>query len=194
MKKIIVWLLIIVACSFLLGCSDFFSSSGNDDENTIVWTKHQSPIYIEGCYVVPEGKTLMIQPGVEVRFKAARYGNNYNDLERGMLHVKGTIIARGTKNDSIVFTRGGDEYEWTIICIDSTSTDKNIFQYCKMLHSGTLEDFYRCCNHVGYGHCDCGAVFFTSRPERLKIVIFIITGAVFFVIGAKGCRLKTAVL
>jgi len=171
MKKIIVWLPIVM-CLTLLGCSDFFSSSGNDDENTIVWTKQQSPIYIEGCYVVPEGKTLMIQPGVEVRFKGTRYGNNYNDLESGMLHVKGTIIARGTKNDSIKFISDSDEYRWTIICIDSTSTEDNIFQYCKLLHSGQLKDLYECFDHPGWGHCDIGAIFFYKSTGTVKDCYF----------------------
>jgi len=152
MKKKIIWLLIIVISLFVLGCSDFFSSSGNDDENTILWTKDQSPIFIEGCYVVPEGKTLMIQPGVEVRFKSSKYSIDhcYESLGVGMLHIRGNIIARGTRNDSIVFTRDGDEYSWAIICIDSTSSATNSFQYCKILHSGILYDFYECCDY-GYG-------------------------------------------
>ncbi len=172
MKKKIIWLLIIVTCLFVLGCSDFFSSSGNDDENTILWTKEQSPIYIEGCYVVPEGKTLMIQPGVEVRFKGTRYGDDYNDLESGMLHVKGTIIARGTKNDSIKFISDSDEYRWTIICIDSTSTENNIFQYCKIMHSGKLKNLYRTCDYIFYRGGDIGAIFFYKSTGTVKDCYF----------------------
>ena len=140
MNKKIIWFLIIATCSLFLGCSDFFSSSG-EGEIDILWRKNDSPIYIDSCFVVPVGKTLFIEPGVEVRFKAGRYGHNYNFLEVGMLHIKGNIIARGTRNDSIVFTRNGDEYSWAVICIDSTSTDKNIFQYCKMLYSGEVNNY-----------------------------------------------------
>jgi predicted outer membrane repeat protein len=57
------------------------------------WTKKGSPYLVKGDINIPSGKTLVIQPGVKVKFKGS-----YN------INVQGSITAVGTVNDSILFT------------------------------------------------------------------------------------------
>ena len=57
----------------------------------ITWTKANSPYYFTGNVAVVTNVTLTIAPGVTVNF------GNYN------LEVNGTLIARGTISDKIVF-------------------------------------------------------------------------------------------
>jgi predicted outer membrane repeat protein len=57
------------------------------------WTKKGSPYLITGDINIPEGKNLIIQPGVKVKFKGS-----YN------INVQGSISAIGTVNDTIAFT------------------------------------------------------------------------------------------
>jgi hypothetical protein len=58
-----------------------------------IWTKLGSPYLIKGDINIPQGKTLVIQPGVKVKFQGS-----YN------INVQGSISAVGTINDSILFT------------------------------------------------------------------------------------------
>jgi predicted outer membrane repeat protein len=57
------------------------------------WTKKASPYIIRGDVNIPAGKSLTIQPGVEVQFDG-----HYT------LNVQGSLMAVGTENDSIIFT------------------------------------------------------------------------------------------
>ena len=57
------------------------------------WTKKGSPYLIKGDINIPTGKTLIIQPGVRVKFEGLN-----------TLNVQGSLIASGTVKDSIVFT------------------------------------------------------------------------------------------
>jgi len=60
-----------------------------------VWQKLLSPYLLTGDIQVPAGVTLTIEPGVEVRYSGA-----YEML------VQGTLVAKGTVQDSVVFTNG----------------------------------------------------------------------------------------
>lgn len=64
-------------------------------EQSGIWTKANSPYLIDnGNVTVPTGKTLTIQPGVQI------ISRNYTDL----FQVNGTLIAKGTATDSIRFS------------------------------------------------------------------------------------------
>ena len=64
------------------------------------WTVTGSPYVITGTFVVPEGRTLTIGPGVSIK---SAYG--YADL----MHIYGTILAQGTAFQPIAFTNIWDE-------------------------------------------------------------------------------------
>ena len=61
------------------------------------WVARESPYHAVENVEVPVGGVLVIHPGVEVRF------------ERASLIVRGTLVARGTNTDPIVFTSNRDK-------------------------------------------------------------------------------------
>jgi parallel beta-helix repeat protein len=77
-----------------------------------VWTRAGSPYAVVGEVTVPAGETLVIAPGVEVRF-------------RGRYHffVNGLLKSVGTETDSIVFTRDRpiEEHKWMGLRFDRCS-------------------------------------------------------------------------
>lgn len=110
--------------------------SGVLTDDLLHWTKEKSPYLVEADTLVGEGKTLVIDPGVEVRF-----AGNYS------ISVSGEIEARGTSDEKILFTRS-DDYDgtWNAIAISGGSTSYsdglsyisgNILEYCE-LDYGTL--------------------------------------------------------
>ena len=67
------------------------------------WTKSNSPYVVTGNVVVPEGETLVIDPGVHVQFKGEFY-----------MQVEGSIQAVGTESDRIKIYGVGDGVDkWT---------------------------------------------------------------------------------
>jgi hypothetical protein len=92
----------------------------------------QSPYNIDGYAVVPAGQTLIIDPGVELRFKI---GN------QGILHVKGKIIAQGTASNRIKFTHNGSgTSHWGCILLDKTMDKSSVIEYCTIEYGGTASD------------------------------------------------------
>lgn len=67
--------------------------NGGDVSGT--WAKTGSPFIVNGHITIPDDETLVIEPGVEVRFTGYY-----------RLLVEGTIIAIGETNDTILFTSG----------------------------------------------------------------------------------------
>ena len=72
------------------------------------WTKQNSPYNIYNSITIPEGKTLTIEPGVNVNF----FGHY-------TLNVNGNLIARGTAGDSIVFDQFDDKSSWHSIRVEN---------------------------------------------------------------------------
>ena len=93
------------------------------------WTKQNSPYNIYKSITVPEGKTLKIEPGVEVIFFGLY-----------TLNVKGNLLARGTVADSIIFDQFDDKSSWHSIRIENVATgsDSTIFEYCRIAHTSYM--------------------------------------------------------
>lgn len=89
------------------------------------WTKELSPYYILTNITIPDDSTLTIEPGVTVFF------DDYKQFV-----VKGTLLARGTADDSIRFSSlnknwRGVELMNGIDTLDYMSdNDSTIFEYC----------------------------------------------------------------
>jgi parallel beta-helix repeat protein len=68
-----------------------------------VWDDTLGPYAVVGEVTVPAGETLIIRPGVEVRFRG-----------RYHLTVNGVLLAQGAESDSVVFTRDQptEEHKW----------------------------------------------------------------------------------
>lgn len=133
-------LLFLVSFIVLLSCSS--DNPTESDAKEIYWSKSDSPILIEGCYVVPENTTLTIEAGTEIRFRA-KYSKDkqYDLMNTGMMVVQGKIIAEGTEQDSIVFTRDDSVENWGAIVFEATSDPNSILQYCKIQYSTEVEDY-----------------------------------------------------
>ena len=104
-------------------------------ENTI-WTPDNNPHLVTSVLYVDEDITLTILPGTIVKFNDAFLQHQNNDefwFNGGneplakLIRCEGRIIAEGTEQDSIVFTRVNDEpqHHWGTIYI----TENGNFQF-----------------------------------------------------------------
>jgi parallel beta-helix repeat protein len=96
-----------------------------------LWGFAGSPYWVESDLVLPSDSTLVIEPGVEVRFRGP-----YRFLVNGALHASGTV------QDSIVFTWDSPipENEWRgirFVRSDSTS----ILEYSRVEHARSATQF-----------------------------------------------------
>ncbi|MCJ7446387.1 MAG: right-handed parallel beta-helix repeat-containing protein [Bacteroidales bacterium] len=136
MKKIIVIILWGFLSAFFLKAQ---TTIDNGSEVSGTWTKINSPYLINGLATVPTGNTLIIEPGVEIRFKTGvdyYYGDNSVDV--GLLYVKGNLIAEGTSSQRITFTRQGDSGNWGCIAFSATADTSSSFKYCKVEYANMI--------------------------------------------------------
>ena len=101
----------------------------NSGEVSGTWTKEGSPFNIYNDIEVPDGEVLKIEPGVKVVF----FGGY-------RLTVQGSLQAKGTVNDSIIFTRFNAESNWNGIRLEGikAENDSSIFAYCKIEYAHYL--------------------------------------------------------
>lgn len=128
-KKLYILLLlnlIVVTCFGQTTIPDSTAISGQ-------WTVDNSPFLIEGRAIVPGGQTLTIDPGVTVKFKSSTSSMpswfDYEAGNVGVLRVQGEIIANGTVNDPIIFTRNTTGF-WGTILIDEGSGENSSISHC----------------------------------------------------------------
>ncbi len=97
------------------------------------WTAAGAPYLIEGRAIVPDGETLTIEPGVEVRLQSSASPTaswfDYSAGNVGVIRVEGRIIADGTEADNILFTRS-DAGHWGTILIDEQASAASSFTHC----------------------------------------------------------------
>lgn len=86
-----------------------------------VWDVDNSPYFIDGHLSIENGQTLTIAPGVEVKV-------------RGPYHfdVQGTILAEGSADEKILFTRSNPNLWWDGIDFNNTppENDTSKFDHC----------------------------------------------------------------
>lgn len=95
------------------------------------WYAENSPYLVQGLATVPDGQTLTIEPGTIINF----YTGNYTSY--GSLYIYGKLIAQGSLNDSIVFTRYGSTNNWSIINFNNADST-SIIEYSKIEYSNGL--------------------------------------------------------
>jgi hypothetical protein len=105
-----------IILSFSLLIASLFASAQTSVQggiyNNTTWTLANSPYILTGSVVVFPGKTLTIEPGVEVRVTA---DNTFNTGNMLYLEVRGTLVAEGTLNSPIKFTStqaNPSSYNW----------------------------------------------------------------------------------
>jgi len=83
-----------------------------------MWTRDGSPYLVEGDVTVPAGQTLEIEPGVVVFTR-----------NEGAVRVEGTLLARGTEEEPILFTGSDATGDWLGIRFENTTTT-SILEHC----------------------------------------------------------------
>lgn len=112
---------------------------GHLTEDT-TWSPENNPYLVTSGVYVDAGVTLTILPGTIVKFNSDFYDDLGDDgfyFSGGeepiakFMRVEGRIIAEGTEQDSIIFTRMQDEqyYHWGTIYLPD-GAEKSFFKHC----------------------------------------------------------------
>jgi len=149
MKKVLLPFILILF-SFLLFPFSFLLSievEGHLTEDT-TWSPDNNPYLVVDDVYVDDDITLTILPGTIVKFNAARLAS-YQDMDNfvyynganiaKMLQVDGRLIADGTEEEPITFTRIQDSlyYHWGIIYLREEA-DLCSFNHCRFEYSAYL--------------------------------------------------------
>ncbi|MDP8323198.1 MAG: hypothetical protein RAO94_12695, partial [Candidatus Stygibacter australis] len=121
MKRSLICFIIFIA----FGITLFADTIIQDSTNVYgTWSYENSPYIVEGEAIVPEDSTLVIEPGVTVKFQIGPSQNHNNS--NGHLIVNGKLEAIGTESDSIRFTRNDSIGYWGIIYFSETSDSTSV--------------------------------------------------------------------
>jgi hypothetical protein len=111
-----------------------------------VWSPDENPIIVTDNLIINEGVTLTILPGSQIYINARRIlnlaelnaGDDYNggNNEGKIIWCHGSLIAEGTEDEPILFTRIQDEYKyfWGNIYLEPDS-DWGVFRNCRFEYS-----------------------------------------------------------
>ena len=113
---------------------------GHITEDT-TWTPDNNPYHVTANIFIDTGVTLTIEPGTIIEIGSAMHSNGsdpdnfklYNEeSEAKMFLVNGRIIAHGTEEDSIIFTRDQnlDYYRWGVIVFPEGNESVSSFKHC----------------------------------------------------------------
>ncbi|MEY3444133.1 MAG: hypothetical protein RLZZ519_2414 [Bacteroidota bacterium] len=123
--------------------------------NDVTWSLAGSPYIVTGNVVVFPGKTLTIEPGVEVRVQ----GNLFTVVGGVLIEVRGKLVAVGTPTAPIVFKADGinpDPHTWNGILIKSSQGGDCEINYVHMsnMFDGLRADSYATgIDTVRYNNC-----------------------------------------
>ncbi len=106
------------------------------------WSPANNPYIVVDNIFVDANITLTILPGTVVKFNTStypigdyEYGDGYTEAK--FMKVSGKLIAEGTAQDSIIFTKNCEETDrrWGVIIFDYLSEDDSILKHCKIEYS-----------------------------------------------------------
>ena len=143
----LIFILFISNFTFLISNSSIafaIEVGGHLTEDT-TWNPVNNPYLVTSGVYVDAGVTLTILPGTIVKFNSDYYDDMGDDqfyFHSGeepiakFMRVEGRIIAEGSEQDSIIFTRMQDEqyYHWGTIYLPE-GADKSIFKHCLFEYS-----------------------------------------------------------
>jgi parallel beta-helix repeat protein len=108
------------------------------NEALLTDTVWEGRIEIDGVIRIPEGSRLLILPGTVVEFK--KKDTNGDGIGENGLLIQGVFIAKGTKEDPIIFRSAEKQKkmgDWDAINIMNSDGAQNLIEYCQ------IEDAYR---------------------------------------------------
>ncbi len=130
-----------------------------------VWDRRSNPYIFEENVYIHSNATLTILPGCDIQMRA-RPAQNYQEFrvdssgeaEVKIFYITGKIVAIGTEEEPITFTRYPDTegYAWGGIYVDDIA-DTPVFQYCEIF-SAYMNRFYDGTKTMG-GICVRGCDF-----------------------------------
>ncbi|RMH71151.1 MAG: hypothetical protein D6675_07305 [Gemmatimonadetes bacterium] len=140
MNKLLMVLVLLIPCTSLA-----IEVGGHLTEDT-VWSPGNNPyIVVNDLYIDPH-VTLTIQAGTIIQVRSALFDppNYYNFTQIGgneapakMIWVDGNIIAEGTEQQPIIFTRNPDlpDSNWGVIYLSVLSREVSRFNYCQISYA-----------------------------------------------------------
>ncbi|NQV18525.1 MAG: T9SS type A sorting domain-containing protein [Armatimonadetes bacterium] len=175
MKRIFFFLI------YLLFISNLFSIEvgGHLTEDT-TWSPDNNPYLVTEILYVDDDVTLTILPGTEVKVSGAtctswqEFDQNFwlysGDSVAKMFWVDGRIIAEGTQQDSITFTRmqNDSDYCWGTIYI-TEQADMSRFKYCKFEYTAGIG--------IALGNISQGAVSIYNGEGLINNCMFLNNGS-----------------
>ncbi|MCK4357972.1 MAG: T9SS type A sorting domain-containing protein [Candidatus Cloacimonetes bacterium] len=145
---ILIFLFSVLLSTFFFSPLFSIEVGGHISENT-TWSPENNPYYVTDDVYVDENIILTILPGTIVKFNAAPLYNSsciddyfvyYNGTNVAkMLWVDGRVIANGTENEPITFTRMQDSlyYHWGIVYLREQA-ELSSFKYCDFEYSALM--------------------------------------------------------
>ena len=120
---------------------------GHLTEDT-TWSPENNPYHVTANIYVEQGVTLTIQPGTQVLLNSAElvYDNLLDSFRlfgeesvAKMFWVDGRIVAEGTEDDPIIFTRAQDSlyYHWGTIYLTEQS-GLSVFKHCHIGYASKI--------------------------------------------------------
>jgi hypothetical protein len=139
MKKNLFFFIFIFNFSFFVfhfSIAPAIEVSGHITEDTI-WSPDNNPYEVVDNIFVDPNVTLTILPGTIVKFNTTtyplgdyHYGDGYSEAK--FMKVSGKLIAEGTEQDSIIFTKNCEETNrrWGVIIFDYQSDNTSVLKHC----------------------------------------------------------------
>nr|MBC8525997.1 carboxypeptidase regulatory-like domain-containing protein [Candidatus Cloacimonadota bacterium] len=175
MNKIILILFFL----FPFSIANAIEVGGHITENT-TWSPYNNPYLVTEILYVDAGVTLTILPGTEVKISGASC-TSWQEFDQNFwlyggvsiakfIQVDGRIIAEGTEQDSIIFTRMQDDpdYYWGTIYI-TEQAEMCRFKHCKVEYSAGIG--------IALSNISNGAVSIYNGEGIIKKCLFINNGS-----------------
>jgi hypothetical protein len=120
-------------------CQRSGSENRKFEGNTVINkdTLWNGNISIDGIVTVKKGVTLTIEPGTVISFR--KLDKDKDGIGDGGIIVEGIIVARGTKDNKVIFTSASEKPEakdWSYIMV-MTAEPESIFEYCEFQYAFT---------------------------------------------------------